>query len=105
MNRQLIVATLLAISSANANANTSTNAKASTHASASTNEKLEKVSALDSSRVHELDEVCVVRQPKEQFLLRRQGVSSTMLSAKDLSTLHVTDLRELSSYVPNCVMS
>lgn len=63
MNRQLIVATLLAISSANANANanTSTNAKASTHASASTNEKLEKVSALDSSRVHELDEVCIVR--------------------------------------------
>ena len=59
---------------------------------------------VDSSHVYELDEVCVVRQPKEQFLLRRQGVSSTMLSAKDMFTLHATDLRELSSYVPNFVM-
>ena len=50
---------------------------------------------VDSSHVYELDEVCVVRQPKEQFLLRRQGVSSTMLSAKDMFTLHATDLREL----------
>ena len=53
---------------------------------------------VDSSHVYELDEVCVVRQPKEQFFLRRQGVSSTMLSAKDMFTLHATDLRELSSY-------
>ena len=59
---------------------------------------------VDSSHVYELDEVCVVHQPKEQFLLRRQGVSSTMLSAKDMFTLHATDLRELSSYVPNFVM-
>ena len=43
---------------------------------------------VDSSHVYELDEVCVVRQPKEQFLLRRQGVSSTMLSAKDMSINH-----------------
>ncbi len=59
----------------------------------------------DTSRVFDLDEVTVVRQPKEQFLLRRQAVSSSMLSAADLSSFHATDLREASAFVPNFVMS
>lgn len=58
----------------------------------------------DSSRVHDLDEVLVVRQPKEQFRLRLQPVSSSMYSGSDLFSLGVRDLRELSSYVPNFVM-
>lgn len=62
-------------------------------------------SVADTSRVFDLDEVTVVRQPKEQFLLRRQAVSSTMFSAADLSSYHATDLREASAFVPNFVMS
>lgn len=62
-------------------------------------------SGADSSRVYDLDEVTVVRQPKEQFLLRRQAVSSTMLSAQNMASLHFTDLREAASYVPNFAMA
>lgn len=65
---------------------------------------VDKGLAVDSSRVYDLDEVTIVRQPKEQFLLRRQAISSTMLSAKELSTYHSTDLRQAASYVPNFVM-
>ena len=61
-------------------------------------------SIADTSRVYDLDEITVVRQPKEQFLLRKQAVSSTMLSSTDLSSRHATDLRKASSYVPNFVM-
>ncbi|MCH3969116.1 MAG: hypothetical protein LKE47_01485 [Prevotella sp.] len=39
----------------------------------------------DSSRVHDLDEVVVVRQPKEFLRLRQQPLSSTILSFKEMS--------------------
>lgn len=58
----------------------------------------------DSSRVHDLDEVSVVRQSKEQFRLRQQALSSSMYSGEHLWRLGVRDLRELSSFVPNFVM-
>jgi outer membrane receptor protein involved in Fe transport len=51
-----------------------------------------------------LDEVLVVRQPKEQFRLAFAPVSSSMYSGSDLFSLGVRDLRELSSYVPNFVL-
>lgn len=59
---------------------------------------------VDTSKVVDLDEVVVVSQPKEAYRLRLQPVSSTVLTAEGLTNLHVTDLRELSDYVPSFVM-
>ncbi|MBM6993687.1 MAG: TonB-dependent receptor [Prevotella sp.] len=58
----------------------------------------------DTSRVHDLDEVFVIRQPKEQYRLRLQPVSSTMLSGQNLGVIGARDLREMSAYVPNFTM-
>ena len=65
---------------------------------------LEPLALLDSSRVYDIDEVTVVRQSKDRFLLRRQPISSTMLSAVELSAAHIADLRDVASFVPNFVM-
>lgn len=59
---------------------------------------------LDSSRVHDLDEVLVVSQPKEIFHLRQQPISSSMYSGSRMQALNVHDLRELSDYVPSFIM-
>lgn len=58
----------------------------------------------DSSRVYDLDEVTVVRQPKEQYRLRLQPISSSMYSGQNVAHLGAHDLRELSAYVPNFTM-
>ncbi len=59
---------------------------------------------IDSSRVHDLDEIIVVSQPKEQFRLRQQPISSSMFSRQEMRSLNVRDLRELSVHVPSFVM-
>ena len=59
---------------------------------------------VDTSRVVDLDEVVVVSQPKEQFRLRQQPLSSSVLSINELNNLNVTDLRQLSAYVPSFSM-
>jgi len=58
----------------------------------------------DTSRVVDLDEVVVVSQPKEQVRLRLQPVSSTIVGEKDMQSLGVHDLRDLSQYVPSFTM-
>ncbi len=58
----------------------------------------------DSSRVYDLDEVVVIKQPKEQYRLRLQPISSSMFSGADAEALSARDLRELSVYVPNFSM-
>lgn len=58
----------------------------------------------DTSKVREIDEVVVISQPKEQFLLRRQPLSSNVYAAGQMTNLGVRDLRELSSFVPNFTM-
>jgi len=58
----------------------------------------------DTSRVFDLDEVVVVSQPKEAFRLRRQPVSSSVFSDKEMNALGARDLRELSKYVPSFVI-
>ena len=58
----------------------------------------------DTSKVYDIDEVVIVSSPKEVFRLRQQALSSNSLGAKDLSSLGVRDLRELSDYVPNFEM-
>lgn len=60
--------------------------------------------ANDSSRVFDLDEVIVVAQPKEQFRLRQQPVSSTVFTDRQLSAVNARDLRQLSVYAPSFAM-
>ena len=50
----------------------------------------------DTSRVHDLEEVIVVTQPKESYLLRKQPLSSTLFSAEDIQRLQASDLRKES---------
>ena len=73
-------------------------------ATPSADQAVTQTTALDSSRVYDIDEVTVVRQSKDRFLLRRQPISSTMLSAAELDAAHVTDLRGAATFVPNFVM-
>ena len=64
----------------------------------------ENINLLDSSRIHDLDEIIVVSQPKERFRLRQQPLSSNAFSTQELNKLGVRDVRELSVYVPSFVM-
>lgn len=52
----------------------------------------------------DIDEVVVVAQPKERFLLWRQPVSSNSYSSADMNRLGARDVRDLSSFVPAFVM-
>lgn len=58
----------------------------------------------DSSKVFDIDEVVVVSQPKEVLHLRQQALSSTSLSSSLMKKMGVSDLRDLSRFVPNFVM-
>ena len=58
----------------------------------------------DSSKVFDIDEVVVISQPKENFRLRQQSLSSTSVGGFQIQKLGTRDLRELSSYIPNFVM-
>lgn len=71
-----------------------------------TSEKFAEANGLlaDSSRVYDIDEVVVVSQPKENFRLRQQALSSTSFGSYQMQRLGSRDLRELSCYVPNFVM-
>lgn len=59
---------------------------------------------LDTSYVHDIDEIVVTSQPKEVFRLRQQPLSSSSLSGNGLNNLGVRDLRDISAYVPSFVM-
>ena len=58
----------------------------------------------DSSNVVDLDEVIIVAQPKEVMSLRQQPLSSIVFSDREMRQLSVTDLRQLSAYVPSFAM-
>lgn len=58
----------------------------------------------DSSKVFDIDEVVVVSQPKEVLRLRQQALSSTSLSSSLMKKMGVSDLRDISLFVPNFVM-
>ena len=60
--------------------------------------------ANDTSRVVDLDEVVVVAQPKETFRLRRQAVSSSVLTSGEMQRLNVHQLSQLAQYVPSFAM-
>lgn len=59
------------------------------------------VYSADTSRVVDLDEVVVVSQPKESFLLRRQPLSSTVLTGREITMVEARELRQLSAFVPS----
>lgn len=61
----------------------------------------EEIAVMDTSKVHDLDEIVIVSQPKENARLRLQPVSSTVFSDVESGRLHVNDLREISAYVPS----
>lgn len=58
----------------------------------------------DTSKVYDLDEVFVTAQPKDQYRLRRQSLSSSMFSGADLEKLNINSLSGLSNFAPNFVM-
>ena len=58
----------------------------------------------DTSKVVDLDEVVVVSQPKDGRLLRHQPLSSTVLTQREMQMLGVSDLAQLSQYVPSFSM-
>ena len=58
----------------------------------------------DSSKVHDIEEVVVVSQPKEVFRLRQQSLSSTSLNSYQIQKTGARELRELSQYIPNFIM-
>ena len=58
----------------------------------------------DTSKVYDLDEIVVVSQPKDGRLLRHQPLSSTVLTQREMRTLGVSDLAQLSQYVPSFSM-
>ncbi len=58
----------------------------------------------DSSKVYDIDEVVVVNQPKENFRLRKQPLSSTSFDISYLKSLNVQDIRQISTFVPSFTM-
>ena len=58
----------------------------------------------DTVRAFDIDEVVVISQPKENFRLRVQPLSSSICSEERINNLKVGDLRELSSFIPSFTM-
>ncbi|MGN0282149.1 MAG: TonB-dependent receptor [Prevotella sp.] len=55
---------------------------------------------IDTSRVVDLDEFVVISQPKEVTRLRRQPLSSTVFTDRELSRLGIKSMSQLAGYVP-----
>ena len=61
-------------------------------ASANSNVNTTKLeSKLDTTRVIDIDEVLVVSQPKENFRLRKQPLSTSFFGSQDLNALNIRD--------------
>ena len=57
-------------------------------------------SRIDTSRVVDLDELIIVSQPKEVASLRRQPLSSTVFTDRELTRLGIRNMSQLAAYVP-----
>jgi len=77
------------------------NKVSSTVNEAKDNAEVGKFNLTDTSRVHDLDEVVVVSQPKEVLRLRQQPLSSSVFTGHDMTMLGVRDLTDLVGYVPS----
>jgi len=58
----------------------------------------------DTSRVVDLDELIVVSQPKESYRLRQQPLSSTVITANEMSKQNIESLSDATGSVPSFVM-
>ena len=58
----------------------------------------------DTARVVDLDEVIVISQPKEQYRLRQQPLSSNAMGEHEMQQLQIRSLNQLSEFVPAFVM-
>ncbi len=68
------------------------------------NDRLNEMLLADTSHVFDLDEVVVIAQPKENYRLRKQSLSSSVFTDKELSSRKINDLTDLAFYVPSFVM-
>lgn len=59
---------------------------------------------IDTSKVHDLDELTVVVRSKEFFRLRQQPVSSSTFSQSDMRRLSSGDMSEIGLFVPSFSM-
>lgn len=59
-----------------------------------------EISANDSSRIHNLDEIVVVSQPKESTLLRNQPLASNIFTGNETGKLGIREISDISAYVP-----
>lgn len=55
-------------------------------------------------RTVDLDEVIVVSQPKEVYRLRQQAMSSSVFTTEQMQMLQVSDVRDMSLFVPSFAM-
>ncbi|MBR6672103.1 MAG: hypothetical protein IKL17_03815 [Alistipes sp.] len=59
----------------------------------------EEIDTLGVKAIGEVD--VVARMPKQHFGLRRQAISSSVLTSSMLDREHITSVKELSAIVPN----
>lgn len=59
---------------------------------------------LDSTRVHDLDEVVISSQPKDAYRLRQQPLSATLFGSADMHALHIQDIHDISAFTPSFIM-
>lgn len=64
----------------------------------------DKSAISDTSRVFDLDEVVIVSQTKEVLRLRQQPLSSSILTGREINSLGIRDLCDLSGYIPSFSM-
>lgn len=64
----------------------------------------ETKSIIDSSRVHDIDEIVIIATPKEPFKLRQQPISSSSFSRTDTEKFSAKSLKDLALFVPSFVM-
>lgn len=64
----------------------------------------ESPEVLDTSRIFDIDEIIVVSQPKENYRLRMQALSSSSFSGNEINALKVNSLSDLSTYAPSLSM-
>ena len=57
----------------------------------------ESPEVLDTSRIFDIDEIIVVSQPKENYRLRMQALSSSSFSGNEINALKVNSLSDLST--------
>ncbi len=61
-------------------------------------------SIADTSKVFNLDEVFIVSQPKENKILRKQPIASSIFTSTQFAQLEIRDIHDLANYVPSLQM-